>query len=268
MQRPLLYLLLLLLFAPSAWAGPSLRVGVSAQWIRREQRDAWQGFITLEVPLDRWATPALPPPAPLIALAEVPFAEPPAPSAPPAPQKGKPPPQTSLMKFEPAVVGKLIAAALRVNSNAAGLEQLSGLSTRSRFSATLPEITLRALRSNDQSLRWSPAGTDTYDYTQSGGAGTLLEARASWKLDRLVFADAELAIERLRLEREARREKLLERLFDQLLSWRRATLLLESGELDPEQLVNAELDLYRAQVELDWLTDGAFSRLAPRLVRR
>jgi hypothetical protein len=49
-----------------------------------------------------------------------------------------------------------------------------------------------------------------YDYTQTGGADLLLEARATWTLDRLVFADEELGIERL-TEAEARDRAELER---------------------------------------------------------
>ncbi len=260
------FLLPLLLVAPRAVAS-SFRVGVGAEWHQTPTTRGVSGLFFVELPLGRWAAPRRP-------LTQVPagFREPPPPhraeteSAPLAPLPNRPRPSVAaVLHLDARAVAKLVEAALRVSQTPREQRHLDDLSSRARLSAALPELTLRAARSNDQSLRWSPVGTDNYDYTQTGGAGLLLEARATWKLDRLAFADEELSVERFRLERDARRDRLLSALFKQLALWQRARLRLQSDDLQPEALLDAELDLSAAEVELDWLTGGLFASLSSRL---
>jgi hypothetical protein len=135
----------------------------------------------------------------------------------------------------------------------------------------LPELVLRAARSTDQTLRLSPTATDAavYDYTQTGGADLLLEARATWTLDRLVFADEELGVERLRLDHARSEAQLVDRIVALVFDWERARQVLATPDAEPEARLKAELDELQAEATLDVLTDGWFSaELARRRTTR
>jgi hypothetical protein len=121
------------------------------------------------------------------------------------------------------------------------------------------------LRSNDESLRLSPTLEDPERYTRDGGNDFLLEASATFKLNRLVFADEELSVERLELEREKATEKLSERVLERLFAWHRAFSGLVSAGADPKRRAIFELERLEAEVELDVLTGGWFGGVARRL---
>jgi hypothetical protein len=152
-----------------------------------------------------------------------------------------------------------VRAALRVRGALRADDRLDGLAARSRASSALPELTLRAVRSTDQSLRLSPSGTLVNDYTQTGGAGLSLEARATWKLDRLVFADEELRVERLRAQRERSSERVVASVLKLLFTWHRARAHLSDPDLTPEEQLRLEVEQLEAEAALDVLTDGLFS---------
>jgi hypothetical protein len=163
-----------------------------------------------------------------------------------------------------------VRAARRASARDLTRERLDSLSTRSRVSAVLPELVLRAARSTDRSLRLSPTASDiaVYDYTQTGGDDLLLEARATWTLDRLVFADEELGIERLRLEHTRSDERLVERVLALVFGWERAGRLLAAVDTEPELRLRAEVDQLEAEATLDVLTDGWFGAELERRSRR
>ena len=242
--------------SPRRAVAGSLRVGVSAELQHTPTGDIVRASAFLELPLDRWAAPRR--------LQE--FAEDSAPKTEEAPRRTKAA-SVAIPRLNARLVSRLVRAALRVERTEDGNRHLAELESRARLSAALPELMLRGLRSNDQSLRWSPAGTaDTYDYTQSGGAGYMLEARAIWKLDRLVFADDEIRLERYRLMREERRERLVALVLRELVAWQSARLRQERAELSPDEALSAELAESEAAVELDWLTDGLFAEVAEALL--
>lgn len=216
-------------------------------------------MVFLALPLERLARPRVPPlaSADSAGLREGPPGEPltpPAPTlVPPRPTPSRPP------LLEPGLARRLVRAALRAHGALQAEDRLDGLVSRSRFSSTLPELTLRAVRSTDESLRLSPSGTYVNDYTQTGGAGLLLEARATWKLDRLVFADEELHVERLRAQRERASERLVALVLKHLLGWQRARARLAGPELSPEDQLRLEIEQLEAEAALDVLTDGLFA---------
>ena len=242
----------------SAAAGP-LSLGLAWEWRQTNSGASTSGVVYLTVPLERLARPARPF-APSMSLAEPPEtppddAEPT--RIPAAPAVKRAAPRAALV--DPAFARRLVRAALRVRGDWGAGERLDGLSLRSRVSAALPELTLRAVRSTDESLRLSPSGTYVNDYTQTGGAGLLLEARATWKLDRLVFADEELQVERLRAQRGRLTERVIAAVLKELTNWQRARLRLLDSELTPEEQLSLEVQLLTAESALDVLTDGLFS---------
>jgi hypothetical protein len=154
----------------------------------------------------------------------------------------------------------LRAALLRAGQSRAR-RRLSSLGRRARSSAVLPELRLRAERTTDESLRLAPTAADPYRYTRAGGVSTSFEARATWHLDRLVFADEEVRIEELRRLQKRSARRLLAEVLAALVDWQRALW----GEVDPvesdEQRLAARLARIRAEVTLDLLTGGRFSQL-------
>jgi hypothetical protein len=118
--------------------------------------------------------------------------------------------------------------------------------------------------SNDQSQRLTPTIEDPERYTVTGGNDLLLEAALTWKLNRLVFADEEIALERLELERERNAEKLRERVLERLFDWHRALSRLSSDPGSSDEPGRHELERLEAEVELDVLTGGWFSEAVRR----
>jgi hypothetical protein len=242
------FVLALLFSAQTAWAG-SFRVGASFEWSRSEVGTGISGLLKLELPLERLARPALP-------LPRLRFAQ-----EVPATDAAEPRARPALVLGHRSLARGAVRAARRASSRDAARERLDGLSTRARVSAALPELVLRAARSTDQTLKLSPTATDAavYDYTQTGGADLLFEARATWTLDRLVFADEELGVERLRLEHARSEAQLVDRVVALVFDWERARRVVAEPEAEPEARLKAEVDELEAQALLDVLTDGWFS---------
>jgi hypothetical protein len=140
-----------------------------------------------------------------------------------------------------------VRQALSIAGASEEAERLDSLAARARSSAVLPDLRLRAARSDDQALRLAPTVNDPNRYTVADGTDFLLEASATWHLSRLVFANEEVAVSRIRLEREKARALLVERVLQRLLAWRRALTLLLDPATPPAQVVKAEV-----------MTGGAF----------
>jgi len=248
-------------------AGGDLSVTVTGRAERSDFGQGVSGFVALAVPLDRLAAPKK------LGASAV---DPPADAAPPgrpdtAPQ-ATPAPVPEERGVAPALPVALFArlardavvAALRAHDVALRRSELEGLGSRARWSATLPELRLRVLRSNDESLRLTPTLEDPERYTHDGGTDFLLEASATWKLNRLVFADEEIAVERLELEREKNVERLSERVVELLFDWHRALSELAVPDLGPKRRGLLELERLEAEVGLDVLTGGWFADVARR----
>ncbi len=110
-----------------------------------------------------------------------------------------------------------------------------------------------------------PTSYDPFRQTASGGASLWLEARATWSLDRALFSDEEVRIERIERDVEADRERLHRRVLDLIFGWQDAVL----DRFDPtssfrecrrgylrEQQLAAELDLITAGWFTRWRADG------------
>ena len=136
--------------------------------------------------------------------------------------------------------------------------RLFGLASRARSSAVLPELGVRTLRSSGQLLRLTPTVDDPNRYTQAGTSELTIEARLTWHLDRLVFADEEVTLERLQIERDAAERRLIDYVLERLELWQRARVRAADPDTEPEQREVAEINAVTAAVELDVLTDGWF----------
>jgi hypothetical protein len=164
----------------------------------------------------------------------------------------------------PLLSSQLARAAVRHALLSAGYlaarSRLFGLATRARSSAVLPELGIRTLRSSGQLLRLSPTVDDPSRYTQAGTSELTIEARLTWRLDRVVFADEEVTLERLQIERDAAERRLIDYVLERLELWQRGRARAADPDTEPEQRETAELNAIAAAVELDVLTDGWFSQ--------
>lgn len=250
-------------------SGGDLSVTVSARTEHSESGHGTSGYLALAVPLDRLAAPRK-----LTASVDAP-AEP---SADPRVPVAEPPTERTKDErgVEPALSAALfarlardtVAAALRAHDVALRRSELEGLASRARWSATLPELRFRVLRSNDESLRLSPTLEDPERYTHDGGNDFLFEASATFKLNRLVFADEELSVERLELERERATERLSEHVLERLFDWHRALSGLVSGESESKRRGLLELERLECEIELDVLTGGWFAEVAQKFAAK
>jgi hypothetical protein len=134
------------------------------------------------------------------------------------------------------------------------------MATRSRAAASLPDVRLRAGTSRDESLRLAPTVNDPARFTQSGATDLWFEARLSWSLGRALFHDDEIRIERLRDSARKERSEVGQRVVSALVEWQKQDQLSRSEYLTDEQHGRARLARLAAEIELDLLTDGWFSR--------
>ncbi len=229
----------LALWASVAWGqAASFDVSVVA-FVERGPTPAAGAYLLVALPIERWLTPAA-------GGRRIGEGAAKAPATVPAPA-----PTVSVPLARQAVLRAWAAAGL------AGDDELDSMARRARWSALLPEVRLRMLRSD---RRTDVTGDDGVRSDGTYGATEWYEARVGLRLDRLVFADEELAIERVRIERVHEREQLAAKVVAELGRFARARL----DEADPAQDEHEHLEALVRELEasmmLDVLTGGWFSR--------
>lgn len=229
--------------------------GRSTRSSARAEQAAW---LSVTLPLDSWARPAA---GRVVALAEPPAEKP---SDAPASSALTVAATTPVLSFEQLRAlaefsRRACVVALGVAGVPAQRRRLDSLSTRARASAALPEIRLRAQQSTDQALRWAPTSDDPYRVTQADGAGTTLEASATFRLDRLLFAREELNTERLRQQAAVEHLKLERRVLDAVLELFRAREQACAAGPETDTRATALLRSAERFTELDVMTAGWFS---------
>lgn len=160
----------------------------------------------------------------------------------------------------PNVARAAIAAALEHARLEQATSRVERLASRARTSGLLPELRFRVTRQLDDAQVLSPTEYDPDRVTATVKASLWLEARATFKLDKLVFADEEVTLERLREDRLEAGKKLRERVLETLFSWQRAVRTRDDPVADPDAQMKAALSVIEAEVTLDVLTGGWFSR--------
>ena len=96
----------------------------------------------------------------------------------------------------------------------------------------------------------------------------MLEARLTFRLDRLLFADDEVSLERVRIERSELRSRTAAKVLQMLFEWQRAYSLLQDPTLSSDDHFSAILREVEASAVLDVLTDGWFGRFRAALTQR
>jgi hypothetical protein len=137
---------------------------------------------------------------------------------------------------------------------------LDDMASRARLSALLPQLRLRATRLIDESTSLSPTSYDPERTTSSGGASLWLEARTTWSLDRLLFANEEVRIERMHHQLRDEATVLRRRVLDQLFRWQAARVAMADPMIAPRACVELWLEAEQAAIVLDVETAGWFAK--------
>jgi hypothetical protein len=201
-------------------------------------------------------SPAPPPPIPAPAPTLPPTPAPlPTPSLAPAPDSDR-------VLVTPSVARRAVTAAWRTAGVGVDDTRVDSMIARARSSAALPEARLRAMRvflldGSQPSI--VPIDSSSYATT---AATLVLEGRLTWRLDRLLFADDEPSLERLRLDREEARGKVAGKVLDALFQWQRAWLALYALKPGTREATDATMRLVEAEAGLDVLTGGWFGAWA------
>lgn len=150
----------------------------------------------------------------------------------------------------------LVGAAYRAAGVGEGTGRLDELASRARKSALLPEMRLRVTRHVDDRASVD-ALPEQSRLTDSSAQNLGLEARLTFRLDRLVFADEEPSLERARLDVESFRARLAHRVIELLYKHHRARALSREAGPDRDEAIVLVTEL---GATLDVLTGGWFSR--------
>jgi hypothetical protein len=160
-----------------------------------------------------------------------------------------------------AITTDVARACVRATLRTMGLvddNRLDSVAARARSSAALPELRFRAARTLGESGRVSLSEDDPSRYVASGVATNVLEARLTFRLDRLLFADEEIAVERARLDRSELRSRAAAKALQALFEWQRAYALMQDVALAAEDRLAAALREAEASAILDMMTGGWF----------
>jgi hypothetical protein len=156
------------------------------------------------------------------------------------------------------VARQAVSAAWKVAGLGENDASLDAMASRARWSAVLPETRVRILRHATDTQHTYDASSDTpyYGYDSSS---LWLEGRLTWHLDRLVFAEEEPMIERLRIDRQEARIRVAARVVEQISKWQHAHVEVAQAADDLDR-VDAMMREIEAQSALDVMTAGWFSR--------
>jgi hypothetical protein len=165
------------------------------------------------------------------------------------------------------VARSCVRAALRT-VGLADDNRLDSVGARARSSAALPELRLRAVRTLGESGRISLSEDDPSRYVASGAATNVLEARLTFRLDRLLFADEEITVERARLDRSELRSRIAAKVLQALFEWQKAYALMQDPALSSEDRFSAVLREAESSAILDMMTGGWFGAYHAALAAR
>lgn len=155
----------------------------------------------------------------------------------------------------------VVLAAERAAGVGSGHGRIDELASRARKSGLLPEARFRATRNVDDRAS-ADALAEQSRLSDSSAQSFGLEARLTFRLDRLIFADEEPQLERTRLDVESFRTKLAQKTLELLFRLHRARVEMRAQGPDAEE---AALTAAELEASLDALTGGWFSRQTPNL---
>ncbi|MGO8995967.1 MAG: hypothetical protein ACLQVI_21850 [Polyangiaceae bacterium] len=185
------------------------------------------------------------------------FADGPSPTDPP-PRAVATAPDPPRLAIDAALARGAVRTAWRVSGIEVNDARIDSMIARSRLSAILPETRIRLMQVFQDGQNATSYVDEGGTLVNTSGTTTTLEARFTWRFDRLLFADDEPALERVRLEREEARGRIGTKVLELLLAWQRAVLDEADSDMGSKAEIEATLRRIQAELALDVLTGGWF----------
>jgi hypothetical protein len=169
-------------------------------------------------------------------------------------------PPTAEPALDDGLARGCVAAAWRASGLGEDDARIESMIARSNTSALLPEASMRAMQLwSDASHLTTFTASDSTTLYDALGTRFVLEVRLTWRLERLLYAGEEAALERIRLERHEARARLAAKALDALFAWARARADAADAVPGSRESLEAHLRVIEAHATLDVLTAGWFS---------
>ena len=165
-------------------------------------------------------------------------------------------------------LGELARGAIRAAVTQRAHAEFDDLASRARWSGLVPELRVRLAHQGDEGRALAPTEYDPSRITATGGSTWWIEGRATFRLDRLAFAEEELAVERLRQQRERLDRDLADEVLRQFARWQRASSVADDPTRELSARDDAALECAVAESALDALTGGWFGSHARAAIER
>jgi hypothetical protein len=180
-------------------------------------------------------------------------------ASPRAPPPAAPAPLPAHLAIDAALARGAVRTAWRVSGIEVNDARIDQMISRSRLSVLLPETRVRVVQMLQDGEHTTSYVNTAGTIVDISGSTTTLEARLTWRFDRLLFAGDEPTLERIRLEREEARNRIGGRVLELLFAWQRALLDEAASDADSHAEVEATLRQCEAEISLDVLTGGWFA---------
>ncbi len=155
----------------------------------------------------------------------------------------------------PGVARRAVAAAWRTSGLGSDDARIADMVSRAHWSSLLPETRLRVMRRFDDADTATPSPTSRYTDT----AHLWLEARMTWRIDRLLYTEDEPSIERIRDDRSEARARIAARVLLVLGQWQRAWAEARAAPPESPDGFDASLRMSETESALEVLTGGWFT---------
>jgi hypothetical protein len=180
-----------------------------------------------------------------------------------SPRAAPPPAPSAAPVVRLTIDATLARSAVRTAWRVSGIEvndaRIDQMISRSRLSVLLPETRIRVMQMLQDGQHTTSYVNESGTIVDTSGSTTTLEARLTWRFDRLIFAGDEPTLERVRLEREEARNRIGGRVLELLFTWQRALLDEAASDAGSRAETEAALRRFEAEVSLDVLTGGWFA---------
>lgn len=158
-----------------------------------------------------------------------------------------------------SLVKKLLQRTRDAEGHAASMAHLTSLRRRSRSSGLVPELRLRGVIGFDQDVsQKDTGGLYPGDSTTRGGRDSLVEARLTFRLDRLVYGDQEATLFQKRRDLEVDAQKRARNSVHTLVEWMTALRRSRDESLLFDEWLKAQGEEQQALLSLYLATDGWF----------
>lgn len=140
-----------------------------------------------------------------------------------------------------------------------GARRFSSMVRRSRSSGLVPELRLRGVLGFDRTTSSEDVlGAYPGETSTRGGRDSLLEARLTFHLDRLVLGAQEPAVERQRVQWQKQRSEQVQAALDAVAEWLTLAIKMRQGDMHLEERLDLIEQQYRVLARAHGLTWGWF----------